>query len=253
MAKEIYLYKSSKQHGPYTVDDLRSFLREGKVEPTVMSRVDDSFDWLPLFCIPEIRADSTPAEVLDGATSGDSKIELAVVERTAEEVRQSIERLGNVRGDHRAEIQKNIQRKSQILWKQVYAFKAQFPDGFEARMIEALYYRLQALTKFNAVGSMRKQSEETTSLVWGAVTGLLANRQEKDNAREALALLERAVTIYDNPDDRLMRAIIFHLLRQRDDALQEVRHILITWKPEENLEQFIDARQLRDELESFES
>jgi hypothetical protein len=249
MSGNIYLYKSGQQHGPYQIADIKGFLQADQVPITTMARRDDAGRWLPLFCIPEIREDTAFSHSLRAASSGDPQVELAIVERTANEISQLVEKLSQAVGGENKELHGLIQRRTQILWKQVYSYKAQFPEASEAKALEAWYFRLQALTRFNTAGFLRRQSQETTSAVWGVVTGLLAGGQEQTNAQAALDLLDQGIAVYDNPEDRLKKAIIYKLLGQRQDALRELERIMVSWPPEENIEEYIDARQLRDEIE----
>lgn len=203
-----------------------------------------------MYCNPEIAEDSEFSARLKAASSSNAQIELAIVERTAKGIGELIEQLAQAAGTENKELHSVIQRRTQILWKQVYTYKAQFPDTTEARVLEGWYYRVQALTRFNTAGFLRRQSQEATNAVWGAVTGLLAGRQEKVNANEALAFLDQAIAAYDNAEDRLKKAVIYRLLGQREDALRELEQILVSWPPEENVEEYIEARQLRDEIEA---
>jgi len=250
MTTNIYILKANQQHGPYRPDDIKSFLQNGQVPPTLMSRFDGSPDWVPVFCIPEVHDDPAMAPFIKSASSGDPAVELAIVQNTIKEADQLLERLARSASTENVELQKLIQRKTQILWKQIFTFKGQFPDALESKVLEASYYRLQALTKFNAAGFLRRQSQDASNVVWGVVTGLLANRQERASATEALSLLDRALAIYDNPEDRLKKAVIYHLLAQHDDALRELSQLMVTWPAAENLEEYIEARQLRDEIET---
>ena len=250
MTTNIYVLSANQQHGPYRPDDIRNFLQNGQILPTLMSRFDGVTDWVPVFCIPEIRDDPAMAPFIRSASSGDPSIELAVVAATLKEMDQLIDKLAASASTENAELQKLIQRKDQILWKQIYTFKGQFPDAAESKILEASYYRLQALARFNAAGFLRRQSQGASNVVWGVVTGLLANRQERVSATEALSLLDKAIAIHDNLGDRLKKAVIYHLLAQRDDALRELSHLMVNWSPRENLAEYIEARQLRDEIET---
>lgn len=250
MSTNIYLYRSGQQHGPYQVADIKGFLQKGQVPITTMARGDDTGDWVPLYCIPDIRQDPAFSQSLRAASSGDAQIELAIVESTAKEIGQLIEKLSQAMGTDNKEFLGIIQRRTQILWRQVYTYKAQFPNTIEAKALEAWYYRLQALTKFNTAGFLKRQSQEATNAVWGMVTGLLASRQEEATAKEALAFLDQGIAAYDNAEDRLKKAVIYHLLGQREEALRELGRIMVSWPPEENIEEYIEARQLRDEIEA---
>ena len=250
MAADVYLYRTGQQHGPYQPGDIKGFLQKEEVSITTMARWGDAGNWAPLYCMPEIREDPAFSTSVRAASSGNAEIEMAIVEATGNEIGQLIEKLSQAAGTENKELYNVIQRRTQIFWTQVYTYRGQFPESIEGKALEAWYYRLQAMTRFNTAGFLRRQSQEATSAVWGMVTGLLAGRQEKVNAKEALALLDQGIAAYDNAQDRLKKAIIYHLLGQRGDALSELRHIMVTWAPEENVEEYIEARQLRDEIEA---
>lgn len=250
MTTNIFLFRSNQKQGPYRLEDIEGFLQQNQIPITLMARFDGSGYWMPVYCIPEVREDPAFASMIKAATSGDAEIELAIVESTAKEVGQLIERLAQTVADENKELQQVVHRRTQILWRQVYTYKAQFPDTPEAGALEAWFYRLQALTRFNAAGYLRRQSQAATNVVWGMVTGLLASRQERTNAGEALALLDQAISAYDNPEDRLKKAYIYHLLGERNDTLRELDRIMVAWPPQENVEEYIAARQLRDEIEA---
>jgi tetratricopeptide (TPR) repeat protein len=246
----VYLWQAKQQHGPYRLDDIKNFLRNGQISVTLMARLDSAVDWVPVYCIAEIRDDPEMLSMIRGSTSGDMSIEFEIAERTAQEVGQLIENLARAVSAENESLQKLIQQKMPVLWRQVFTFKAQFLGAVEARTLEARYYTLQALTKFNAAGFLRRQCQESSSLLWGVVTGLLAAREERTNAIEALTLLDKAIAVFDNPDDRLKKAVIYNLLGQRVEALRELERIVVCWRAEENREKYIEARQFRDEIEA---
>lgn len=249
MSPGVYLWQAKQQHGPYRLDDVRNFLRNGQISATLMARLDGAVDWVPVYCIPEIRNDPELLPMIRGATSGDRSVEFEIAEGTAQEVGRLIENLARAVSAENEQLQKLIQQKMPVLWKQVFTFKAQFPDTVEARALEARYYTLQALTRFNAAGFLRRQCQESSSLLWGVVTGLLAAKEERAYAIEALSLLDKAIAVYDNPDDRLKKAVIYNLLGQHVEALRELDRIVVCWPIEENREKYIEARQFRDEIE----
>jgi tetratricopeptide (TPR) repeat protein len=250
MTTNIYILKGGQQHGPYRPEDLKTFLQNGQMAPTLLARFDGGAGWVPVFCIPEIQADPSLAPLLRSTSSGDQSVELAVVESTLKATGQLIERLARSTSAENAALQKEIHRKTQVLWRQLFTFKGQFPETAESKVLEASYYRALALSKFNAAGFLRRQSQDATNIVWGVFTGVLANRQERAGALEALSLLDKAVAVFDNPEDRLTKAGIYNLLGQRDDALRELSHLLASWPATENLDVYIEARQLRDEIET---
>jgi tetratricopeptide (TPR) repeat protein len=94
---------------------------------------------------------------------------------------------------------------------------------------------------------MRKSEMRSSNLAWGVVSGILANQQEKNNALQALPLFEQALSIFDNAQDRFAKALIHYELKQSQEALRELNHIITTF-PGDPL--YVSARQFRDEIET---
>lgn len=244
----VYLYDRGQQQGPYPLDQIKAWLVSGQIQASMMSRYDPIPYWVPLYCVPQIRDDASLKPLIDSATSGDMNVEEKIVQETAAELDALRERLFNSNTEQQDLVQKAMQRKLNIYWKQVYSFKAQFPDTIEARVYEASFYSAQALTKLGKVGFLRKESARTDSLAWGLVTGLIADQQEKNSAVEALSLLDRAIGIFDSANARLMKASIFyHILTQPANAIRELNHIIATFRDDEL---YVSARQLKDEIET---
>jgi len=76
---------------------------------------------------------------------------------------------------------------------------------------------------------------------------VVAKQQEKGNAREALALLDKALGIFDYPGAHFAKANIFDALKQKEDALRELNYIIERFQDDEV---YILARQMRDEIEN---
>jgi tetratricopeptide (TPR) repeat protein len=140
-----------------------------------------------------------------------------------------------------------LQWKLRIFSKQVYAFKAQFPDTVEARAYEASIYSAQARARATTVGSMRKSEMRSSNLAWGVVSGILANQQEKSNALQALPLFDQALSIFDNPNDRFAKALIHYELKQSQEALRELNYIIMNFQDDPL---YLSARQFKDEIET---
>jgi len=84
------------------------------------------------------------------------------------------------------------------------------------------------------------------NLAWGIVSGMMANKQEKNNALQALPLFDKALSIFDNANDRFIKACLYKDLNQPQEALRELNHICANF-PED--EMYIASRQFKDEIE----
>jgi tetratricopeptide (TPR) repeat protein len=241
---EIHIQRGGQQHGPYPIEQIKAWLLSGDLPATVMSSHDRGTSWFPLFCLPAIRDDESLGPVLRTATSGNPAVEAKVLQATAGEIDQL---LANTDATARVQIQGRLQWKLRIYWKQVFSFKTQFPNLIEASAFEASYYSALARTKLSSVGSMRKSSATTSNLAWGIVSGMLANKEEKNNALQAMSLFDQAISVFDNAGDRLTKAYIYKELKQPENALKELNHIVANF-PEDPL--YFDARQLKDEIET---
>ncbi len=91
---------------------------------------------------------------------------------------------------------------------------------------------------------MRRAAAKHNSLA----LGLLAKQQEKSNSNEALNLLDKAISIYDDGRSRMAKAGIYHSLKQDDKALSELNHVIE--HGDQNAPLYLQARQLKDEIEN---
>jgi hypothetical protein len=87
--------------------------------------------------------------------------------------------------------------------------KSQFPDAVEGRVHESAYYTFQALRKLFEAGLMRRMSSRSENKALGIATGLVAKQQEKNNAHQALAILDQALGVFDYPGAHLQKASIY--------------------------------------------
>src|SRR5689334_21670396 len=137
----VYLYQNNKPQGPYSLDQLSTWLLSGQDSPTVMAQREGETGWIPLHCIPQIRDDPSLETVIKTATSGDFEIESKIIQQTLQEIDDLLATSSDIAS--RANIQNRLQWKIRIYSKQVYAFRAQFPDAMEARAYEASIYSAQ--------------------------------------------------------------------------------------------------------------
>lgn len=243
---DIYLYKRGQNQGPYPLDQIKTWLMSGQVQATAMGCFEGSADWSPLYCLPGIKDDPNFSPHVHTVTSGDREIEARIVQQTVDELDDLRERLDHTAVADQTPLQNQLNHKLTILWKQVFTFKAQFPDAVEAQRFEATLYTLQALARLGSVGFLRKASAKTNSLTWGLMTGLMANQQEKRNATEALGLLDKAISVFDNAISRLAKVSIYTALNQNEYALRELNYIVAHFQTDE---WYITARRMKDEIE----
>src|ERR1043166_4926500 len=149
----VYLYQNNKQHGPYPLDQLKAWLLSGQVSPGAMAQREGEAGWIPLHCIPQLRDDESLETVIKTATSGDFAIESKIVQQTLQEIEELLATSSDSASS--ANIQNRLQWKIRIYSKQVYAFKAQFPETIEASAYEASIYSAQARATATTVGPMR--------------------------------------------------------------------------------------------------
>lgn len=144
-------------------------------------------------------------------------------------------------------LQRQIDQKLAIYWKQIGLVKTQYPSADVVQMHEAAFYTFQALTKLFSSGALRRMSSRSDSMAVGIATGLLAKQQEKGNAHQALAILDQALAVFDYPGARLVKATIYRGLNQNDSALKELNYIIANFQDDDS---YISARQLKDEIET---
>lgn len=241
----VHLYQHDKQHGPYSLEQLRDWLVSGHISPSVMAQRDGESGWIPLHCIPQLRDDESLEMIIRTATSGDFEIESKIIQQTLQEIDDLLATSGDLAS--RANVQNRLQWKIRIFSKQAYAFKAQFSNTVEARIYEASIYSAQARARASTVGSMRKSEMRSSNLAWGVLSGIIANQQEKNNALQALQLFDQALTILDNPGDRFAKALIHYELKQSPEALRELNCILTNFQDDPL---YLSARQFKDEIET---
>jgi tetratricopeptide (TPR) repeat protein len=97
-----------------------------------------------------------------------------------------------------------------------------------------------------SVGGWRKSQMRSSNIAWGIVSNAMANKQEMKSATEALSLLDTALNINDNVNDRLCKAYLYKELKQSENALKELNHIIASF-PGDPL--YISVRQMKTEIE----
>jgi tetratricopeptide (TPR) repeat protein len=169
--------------------------------------------------------------------------EVALLEQYNKDIETMGQQLANADAQHAKPIQKELQRKLEIYRKQIDLVKSQFPQSEEGLLHEAAFYTFQAMTKFHSVGFFRMQAADHKSMTMA----LIAKQQEKGNAREALALLDKALQIFDYPGAHFAKAGVFYALKQKEDSLAELNYIISNFQDDET---YLLARQMKDEIEN---
>jgi tetratricopeptide (TPR) repeat protein len=144
-------------------------------------------------------------------------------------------------------LQRQIDQKLAIYWKQIGLVKTQYPGADVAKMHEAAFYTFQALTRLFSTGTLRRVSSRSSNMAVGIATGLIAKQQEKGNAHQALAILDQALAVFDYPGARLAKAEIYRALNQNEGALRELNYIIANFQDDDS---YMAARQLKDEIET---
>ncbi len=103
----VYIHQNNKQHGPYSLDQLKAWLLSGEVGPAVMAQREGETGWIPLHCIPQLRDDPSLETVIKTATSGDFEIESKIVQQTLQEIDELLATSGDLAS--RANIQNRLQ------------------------------------------------------------------------------------------------------------------------------------------------
>lgn len=144
-------------------------------------------------------------------------------------------------------IQQQIDQKMQIYWKQIELVRSSFPDADDDDLHESIFYTQQAMTKLFSAGLMRRMSARSETTGMRLATGMIARQQEKNNAQQSLALLDKALSISDYSGARFVKAHVYLLLKQNDQALRELNYIISNF-PDDDV--YVQARQMKDEIEN---
>ena len=179
--------------------------------------------------------------------SGSQKNEVALLEQYNSDIESLGQQLQEADPQSSKRIQQQIDQKLQIYWKQIHLVKSQYPDAEEGRLHESAFYTFQALAKLFSSGLMRRVSSRSSNMAMGIATGLIAKQQEKNNAQQAIGLLDQALSIFDYPAAHLAKAEIFRMLGQNENALRELNYIISNFQDDDS---YLSARQMKDEIEN---
>lgn len=257
----FYIYKNNQQFGPYDESTIVGWLRNGQCSPNDPAMREGMTEWQPLgnlisfgsnLPMPAGNQSSYPVspENMRGnkQTSSHYENEIALLDRYEDEVNVSIEQFLDSDPDQRSRTQKQLERIIEIYSRQIQAFRTAFPtEDYEWKSHLSIVYMAQATIKAFSVGFFRKSSGRSGNLAVGIATGLIAKQQEKNNAMQALQLLDQAISLQDSPHLRMMKAQVFRALNQNGYALNELNYIIANFQ---DSSAYLDARQVKDEIEN---
>jgi hypothetical protein len=144
-------------------------------------------------------------------------------------------------------IQASFEQKLQIYWKQLQLVRTQCPDECDTAIHESNFYVFQAWAQLLKTGAMRRVAERERGHATHLVFAAIAKGQENASARQALATLNKAISVCDQGSIHLLKAEIHRSLKERENALREVNVVLTTFPDDDS---FLAARQIKDELET---
>jgi len=142
-------------------------------------------------------------------------------------------------------------RKTSLYENQVLHCKRQ-GVSFNESWCEAMIYYIKAIHKLNAQGIIEKGLIETARQSTGfdgIATALLAKGRTEGREREAVSLLDRAISIHpDDADFWHLRASLYFDLKNWQNALQDVEYILSHYSSDGDA--YLSARKLKDQIEA---
>lgn len=253
----IYLYKDNQQVGPFDESTVRAWLQNGQCSPNDPAIRQGMAEWQPLGTlialdgnqpIPSVSQSFSPQNISGNTqASGHYANEVALLDRYEDEVGASIEQFLDSDPNQRNHMQKQLERTLEIYRRQIESFRAAFPNDDEWKSHLSTFYMGQATLKAFSVGFFRKSSGRSGSLAVGIATGLIAKQQEKNNAMQALQLLDQSLSLYDSPHPRMLKAQVFRALNQNQYAVNELNYIIANFQ---DSSAYLDARQMKDEIEN---
>lgn len=152
----------------------------------------------------------------------------------------------------RAEKPEDANRSLARYEKQLALCKSQGFD-FNVGWCEAMVYYIKANHKLNAEGFvegvLRGTARQSTGFE-GIIPALAAREREMGRGREAIALLDQAISIYpDDADFWFLRAHLNHAIKDKKAGLRDINHVLSEFGGDEKL--YIEARKLKDEIDAI--
>jgi tetratricopeptide (TPR) repeat protein len=146
----------------------------------------------------------------------------------------------------------DVGHKIALYEKQLLACKQQGLN-FNVAWCESMVYYLKANAQLRNEGFLEKSLRDTarqSSGFDGIAPALLAKGSENGRIREAISLLNQAISIYDDDVDYwFLRASLYKILKNKQAARRDVEHILATYSEDQKV--YLEARKLKDEIESI--
>lgn len=176
------------------------------------------------------------------------EIEIQLLDRYYQEAKAACDQLAEASPQQEKPFKQEALRRIEIYLKQLGNFYNNFPNNEHYSFYHSIYYDLQALSLLGSSSGFRRTRVGGDSLVAAVAFGQLAKSQEKNNARQALSLLDKSIATHDHPYPRYMKALIYKGLGEKDNALREVDYILAN-SPSGD-ENYMNARVLRDEIQT---
>jgi tetratricopeptide (TPR) repeat protein len=173
--------------------------------------------------------------------------EVALLEQYGDQLEKLVEQLGEADPQRGKQIQKELDQRLEIYRKQIQLVQTEFPDADDGKLHEASFYTFQAGKKVFGSGFLRRVASKSSNMAVGIATGMIAKQQEKHAAREALGLLDKALSIFDYPGARFQKAQIYVALKQTQEALAELNYIIANFQDDKV---YVLARQMKDEIEN---
>lgn len=163
------------------------------------------------------------------------------------DVRAAAEALSRAEPQRVAQADAELERRIGKLQKQADVLRSQFPDTPEAQLAESTSYLWQARAKVGHTGFLRRVADKQGNLM----IALVARQQEKANAIQALSLLDKSISIYDDGEARVFKAAILVGLGRKAEASEELGYVISTFAGnDESEEAYVQARQMKDDLDS---
>lgn len=238
----IYLYRNNKQEGPFEESAIRELLQTGSCSPSDLAIREGLFKWQPLSSILDLQVTAVASLPI-----GRLQNEIALLDNYSAEIGNLIDNLAECDSQTAKHLQIQLDQKMQIYWKQIYLVRTQFSDEEQGIISEAKFYAFQALITLFSAGMMRRMSDRSESLAFGLASGLIAKQQEKKNAQQAIALLDKALEIYDFAMIHTIKADVYQILGDNQSALYELNYVISNF-PDDEL--YIQARQMKDAIEN---
>lgn len=208
-AMRFYIYKNNQQFGPYEESAVVEWLRNGQCSPSDLAIREGMNEWQPLGTLVQMPV----------TTSGNLDAEFELFEINAEELGDLFSQLKAANFLTAKHLLSQYEQKLQAMERQVFSLKNQFPNTDEVEFMESFFY-----------------------------TQMSGLKMEQNNWIEALRFLDRAISVIDTPNVRIVRASVYVKLNQKQQALSDLNHIITNPVEDERL--YFDARRMKDELEN---